>query len=164
VTQADFCSQISQVKLECRFTASINRSNTGVRPELKHPCSTGDRTDPVRPKRSPAGRTGLSDQCLAGPVRPVRHPARPVPTDQSKLVDRCPPIRSGWSTSLYRSDQSDRPVCTGRVSLVDQLVDQSCLTGSLVERGVRPVFRSNIGGCVQPVPVRPVPVQPVSNS
>ncbi|PLW36858.1 hypothetical protein PCASD_15282 [Puccinia coronata f. sp. avenae] len=84
------------------LTASINRSNTGVRPELEHPCSTGDRTDPVRPKRSPAGRTGLSDQCLAVPVRPVRHPARPVPTDQIRLVDRCPPIRSAWSTSLYR--------------------------------------------------------------
>ncbi|PLW27137.1 hypothetical protein PCASD_22020 [Puccinia coronata f. sp. avenae] len=120
--------------LSATNTASINRSNTGVRPELEHPCSTGDRTDPVRPKRSPAGRTGLSDQCLAGPVRPVSHPARPVPTDQSKLVDRCPPIRSGWSTSLYRSDQSDRPN-TGRTPRsTSEPVGQPWSTSSLVDQ------------------------------
>ncbi|PLW13658.1 hypothetical protein PCANC_18408 [Puccinia coronata f. sp. avenae] len=81
-------------------------------------------------------------------------------SDQSGiLLDRYLPIRSGWSTGAHRSDQPGRPVCTGQISLIDrylpigsawstsELVDQGCPTGSLVERGVRPVFWLNIGGC-----------------
>ncbi|PLW29075.1 hypothetical protein PCANC_24292, partial [Puccinia coronata f. sp. avenae] len=43
-------------------TAGINRSNTAARAVLKQPCSTGGRTDTVRPKREPTGRTDLSDR------------------------------------------------------------------------------------------------------
>ncbi|PLW38326.1 hypothetical protein PCASD_09020 [Puccinia coronata f. sp. avenae] len=43
-------------------TAGINRSNTAARAVLKQPCSTGVRTDTVRPKREPTGRTDLSDR------------------------------------------------------------------------------------------------------
>ncbi|PLW56069.1 hypothetical protein PCANC_03906 [Puccinia coronata f. sp. avenae] len=43
-------------------TAGINRSNTAARAVLEQPCSTGVRTDTVRPKREPTGQTDLSDQ------------------------------------------------------------------------------------------------------
>ncbi|PLW05375.1 hypothetical protein PCANC_27662 [Puccinia coronata f. sp. avenae] len=43
-------------------TAGINRSNTAARAVLEQPCSTGGRTDTVRPKREPTGRTDLSDR------------------------------------------------------------------------------------------------------
>ncbi|PLW23528.1 hypothetical protein PCANC_28261 [Puccinia coronata f. sp. avenae] len=43
-------------------TAGINRSNTAARAVLEQPCSTGVRTDTVRPKREPTGRTDLSDR------------------------------------------------------------------------------------------------------
>ncbi|PLW25957.1 hypothetical protein PCANC_25230 [Puccinia coronata f. sp. avenae] len=42
-------------------TAGINRSNTAAQAVIKQPCSTGVRTDTVRPKREPTGRTDLSD-------------------------------------------------------------------------------------------------------
>ncbi|PLW45579.1 hypothetical protein PCASD_06239 [Puccinia coronata f. sp. avenae] len=44
------------------ITAGINRSNTAARAVLEQPCSTGGRTDSVRPKREPTGRTDLSDR------------------------------------------------------------------------------------------------------
>ncbi|PLW48187.1 hypothetical protein PCASD_03329 [Puccinia coronata f. sp. avenae] len=44
------------------YTAGINRSNTAARAVLEQPCSTGGRTDTVRPKREPTGRTDLSDR------------------------------------------------------------------------------------------------------
>ncbi|PLW51178.1 hypothetical protein PCANC_11398, partial [Puccinia coronata f. sp. avenae] len=44
------------------YTAGINRSNTAVQAVLEQPCSTGGRTDTVRPKREPTGRTDLSDR------------------------------------------------------------------------------------------------------
>ncbi|PLW11286.1 hypothetical protein PCANC_23068 [Puccinia coronata f. sp. avenae] len=44
------------------LTAGINRSNTAARAVLEQPCSTGGRTDTVRPKREPTGRTDLSDR------------------------------------------------------------------------------------------------------
>ncbi|PLW38426.1 hypothetical protein PCANC_16785 [Puccinia coronata f. sp. avenae] len=44
------------------ITAGINRSNTAARAVLEQPCSTGVRTDTVRPKREPTGRTDLSDR------------------------------------------------------------------------------------------------------
>ncbi|PLW04988.1 hypothetical protein PCASD_26820 [Puccinia coronata f. sp. avenae] len=52
------------------YTAGINRSNTAARAVLEQPCSTGGRTETVRPKQEP---TGLSDppagalvgQCLS---------------------------------------------------------------------------------------------------
>ncbi|PLW18143.1 hypothetical protein PCASD_19083 [Puccinia coronata f. sp. avenae] len=44
------------------ITAGINWSNTAARAVLKQPCSTGGRTDTVRPKREPTGRTDLSDR------------------------------------------------------------------------------------------------------
>ncbi|PLW17334.1 hypothetical protein PCASD_18487 [Puccinia coronata f. sp. avenae] len=44
------------------LTAGINRSNTAARAVLEQPCSTGVRTDTVRPKREPTGRTDLSDR------------------------------------------------------------------------------------------------------
>ncbi|PLW19596.1 hypothetical protein PCANC_14973 [Puccinia coronata f. sp. avenae] len=43
-------------------TAGINRSNTAARAVLEQPCSTGGRTDTVRPKQEPTGRTDLSDR------------------------------------------------------------------------------------------------------
>ncbi|PLW12187.1 hypothetical protein PCANC_20745 [Puccinia coronata f. sp. avenae] len=43
-------------------TAGINRSNTAARAVLEQPCSTGVRTDTVRPKREPTGQTDLSDR------------------------------------------------------------------------------------------------------
>ncbi|PLW36150.1 hypothetical protein PCANC_16674 [Puccinia coronata f. sp. avenae] len=43
-------------------TAGINRSNTDARAVLEQPCLTGGRTDTVRPKREPTGRTDLSDR------------------------------------------------------------------------------------------------------
>ncbi|PLW14701.1 hypothetical protein PCANC_21147 [Puccinia coronata f. sp. avenae] len=43
-------------------TAGINRSNTAARAVLEQPCLTGGRTDTVRPKREPTGRTDLSDR------------------------------------------------------------------------------------------------------
>ncbi|PLW30734.1 hypothetical protein PCASD_18430 [Puccinia coronata f. sp. avenae] len=43
-------------------TAGINRSNTAARAVLEQPCSTGGRTETVRPKREPTGRTDLSDR------------------------------------------------------------------------------------------------------
>ncbi|PLW17328.1 hypothetical protein PCASD_18502, partial [Puccinia coronata f. sp. avenae] len=44
------------------FTAGINRSNTAAQEVLEQPCSTGGRTDTVRPKQEPTGRTDLSDR------------------------------------------------------------------------------------------------------
>ncbi|PLW15051.1 hypothetical protein PCANC_13054 [Puccinia coronata f. sp. avenae] len=44
------------------ITAGINRSNTAARAVLEQPCSTGGRTDTVRPEREPTGRTDLSDR------------------------------------------------------------------------------------------------------
>ncbi|PLW25428.1 hypothetical protein PCANC_11736 [Puccinia coronata f. sp. avenae] len=44
------------------YTAGINRSNTAARAVLEQPCSTGGRTETVRPKREPTGRTDLSDR------------------------------------------------------------------------------------------------------
>ncbi|PLW08817.1 hypothetical protein PCANC_25972 [Puccinia coronata f. sp. avenae] len=43
-------------------TACINRSNTAARAVLEQPCSTGVRTDTVRPKQEPTGQTDLSDR------------------------------------------------------------------------------------------------------
>ncbi|PLW58396.1 hypothetical protein PCANC_00506 [Puccinia coronata f. sp. avenae] len=43
-------------------TADINRSNTAARAVLEQPCSTGGRTETVRPKQEPTGRTDLSDR------------------------------------------------------------------------------------------------------
>ncbi|PLW34478.1 hypothetical protein PCANC_22725 [Puccinia coronata f. sp. avenae] len=51
---------IGQDQTPC--TAGINRSNTAARAVLEQPCSTGGRTDTVRPKREPTGRTDLSDR------------------------------------------------------------------------------------------------------
>ncbi|PLW33809.1 hypothetical protein PCANC_21902 [Puccinia coronata f. sp. avenae] len=51
---SSFCNHIC--------TAGINRSNTAARAVLEQPCSTGGRTDTVRPKREPTGRTDLSDR------------------------------------------------------------------------------------------------------
>ncbi|PLW48962.1 hypothetical protein PCANC_10673 [Puccinia coronata f. sp. avenae] len=44
------------------ITAGINRLNTAARAVLEQPCSTGVRTDTVRPKQEPTGRTDLSDR------------------------------------------------------------------------------------------------------
>ncbi|PLW54909.1 hypothetical protein PCANC_05933 [Puccinia coronata f. sp. avenae] len=44
------------------YTAGINRSNTAARAVLEQPCSTGGRTETVRPKQEPTGRTDLSDR------------------------------------------------------------------------------------------------------
>ncbi|PLW38770.1 hypothetical protein PCASD_12594 [Puccinia coronata f. sp. avenae] len=50
------------ITLGSTLTAGINRSNTAARAVLEQPCSTGGRTDTVRPKREPTGRTDLSDR------------------------------------------------------------------------------------------------------
>ncbi|PLW35888.1 hypothetical protein PCASD_12098 [Puccinia coronata f. sp. avenae] len=43
-------------------TAGINQSNTAARAVLEQPCSTGGRTDTVRPKQEPTGQTDLSNR------------------------------------------------------------------------------------------------------
>ncbi|PLW38427.1 hypothetical protein PCASD_10371 [Puccinia coronata f. sp. avenae] len=48
-------------RTQIKRTAGINQSNTAARAVLEQPCSTGGRTDTVRPKREPTGRTDLSD-------------------------------------------------------------------------------------------------------
>ncbi|PLW33967.1 hypothetical protein PCASD_12345 [Puccinia coronata f. sp. avenae] len=57
-----FCQKHGVTAYLKAVTAGINRSNTAARAVLEQPCSTGGRTDTVRPKREPTGRTDLSDR------------------------------------------------------------------------------------------------------
>ncbi|PLW23886.1 hypothetical protein PCASD_13494 [Puccinia coronata f. sp. avenae] len=86
------------------YTAGINRSNTAARAVLEQPCSTGGRTDTVRPKREPTGRTDLSDrsrlvlgnwsQELIGQACPTRRQVlrsdSACPTHRSNTAVRAP--------------------------------------------------------------------------
>ncbi|PLW31269.1 hypothetical protein PCASD_15201 [Puccinia coronata f. sp. avenae] len=125
--QADFSSSAPQAiritSLERHFsphviiTAGINRSNTAARAVLEQPCSTGGRTDTVRPKREPTGRTDLSDrsrlvlcnrsQELIGQACPTR---RQVLRSDSACPTTC-------RTRLFehRSNCRVRPVNAGSV-------------------------------------------------
>ncbi|PLW12687.1 hypothetical protein PCANC_14425 [Puccinia coronata f. sp. avenae] len=98
-------------------TAGINRSNTAVRAVLEQPCSTGGRTDTVRPKREPTGRTDLSDrsrlvlcnrsQELIGQACPTRR--------QVLRSDSACPTTGRTRLFEHRSNCRVRPVNAGSV-------------------------------------------------
>ncbi|PLW40804.1 hypothetical protein PCASD_07331 [Puccinia coronata f. sp. avenae] len=96
-------------------TASINQSNTAARAVLEQPCLTGGRTDTVRPKREPTGRTDLSDrswlvlcnrsQELIGQACPTRR--------QVLWSDSACPTTGRTRLFEHRSNCRVRPVNTG---------------------------------------------------
>ncbi|PLW43724.1 hypothetical protein PCANC_19437, partial [Puccinia coronata f. sp. avenae] len=98
-------------------TAGINRSNTAARAVLEQPCSTGGRTDTVRPKREPTGRTDLSDrsrlvlcnrsQELIGQACPTRR--------QVLRSDSACPTTGRTRLFEHRSNCRVRPVNAGSV-------------------------------------------------
>ncbi|PLW24711.1 hypothetical protein PCANC_27534 [Puccinia coronata f. sp. avenae] len=120
---------LSSYLLLCLFatvavTAGINRSNTAARAVLEQPCSTGGRTDTVRPKREPTGRTDLSDrsrlvlcnrsQELIGQACPTRRQmlrsdsACPT-TGRTRLFEhrsncRVRPVNAGSAPKITRED------------------------------------------------------------
>ncbi|PLW48591.1 hypothetical protein PCASD_03406 [Puccinia coronata f. sp. avenae] len=110
-------------------TAGINRSNTAARAVLEQPCSTGVRTDTVRPKREPTGRTDLSDrsrlvlcnrsQELIGQACPTRRQvlrsdsACPT-TGRTRLFEhrsncRVRPVNAGTNLKKHSTKESARP-------------------------------------------------------
>ncbi|PLW17380.1 hypothetical protein PCASD_23439 [Puccinia coronata f. sp. avenae] len=99
-------------------TAGINRSNTAARAVLEQPCSTGGRTDTVRPKREPTGRTDLSDwsrlvlcnrsQELIGQACPTRR--------QVLRSDSACPTTGRTRLFEHRSNCRVRPVNAGSVT------------------------------------------------
>ncbi|PLW30452.1 hypothetical protein PCANC_21188 [Puccinia coronata f. sp. avenae] len=110
-------------------TAGINQSNTAARAVLEQPCSTGGRTDTVRPKQEPTGRTDLSDrswlvlcnrsQELIGQACPTRWQVlwsdsacpttgRTVPV--RPLVEQC--LSDHWSNTAVRAPL-ELPCSTG---------------------------------------------------
>ncbi|PLW12973.1 hypothetical protein PCASD_10383 [Puccinia coronata f. sp. avenae] len=102
-----------------RLTAGINRSNTAARAVLEQPCSTGVRTDTVRPKREPTGRTDLSDrsrlvlcnrsQELIGQACPTRR--------QVLRSDSACPTTGRTRLFEHRSNCRVRPVNAGSACL-----------------------------------------------
>ncbi|PLW32607.1 hypothetical protein PCASD_13066 [Puccinia coronata f. sp. avenae] len=99
-------------------TAGINRSNTAARAVLEQPCSTGGRTETVRPKREPTGRTDLSDrsrlvlcnrsQELIGQACPTRR--------QVLRSDSACPTTGRTRLFEHRSNCRVRPVNAGSVT------------------------------------------------
>ncbi|PLW21090.1 hypothetical protein PCASD_21748 [Puccinia coronata f. sp. avenae] len=108
-----------QASLSAGHTAGINRSNTAARAVLEQPCSTGGRTDTVRPKREPTGRTDLSDrsrlvlcdrsQELIGQACPTRR--------QVLRSDRHCPTTSRTRLFEHRSNCRVRPVNAGSAKI-----------------------------------------------
>ncbi|PLW39835.1 hypothetical protein PCANC_20661 [Puccinia coronata f. sp. avenae] len=120
-------------------TAGINRSNTAARAVLEQPCLTGGRTETVRPKREPTGRTDLSNR------------SRLVLCNRSRLVlcnrsqeligQACPTRRQVlWSDSAclttgrtrlfeHRSNCRVRPVNAGSRQLTGMADHQTAATG-----------------------------------
>ncbi|PLW52308.1 hypothetical protein PCASD_00096 [Puccinia coronata f. sp. avenae] len=104
------------------FTAGINRSNTAARAVLEQPCSTGVRTDTVRPKREPTGRTDLSDrsrlvlcnrsQELIGQACPTRR--------QVLRSDSACPTTGRTRLFEHRSNCRVRPVNAGSAWRIDE--------------------------------------------
>ncbi|PLW04388.1 hypothetical protein PCASD_26864 [Puccinia coronata f. sp. avenae] len=102
-------------------TAGINRSNTAARAVLEQPCSTGGRTDTVRPKREPTGRTDLSDRSrlvLCNRSQELIGQACPTRRQMLRSDSACP---TTGRTRLFehRSNCRVRPVNAGSVSCKD---------------------------------------------
>ncbi|PLW22834.1 hypothetical protein PCASD_14573 [Puccinia coronata f. sp. avenae] len=98
-------------------TAGINRSNTAARAVLEQPCSTGVRTDTVRPKREPTGRTDLSDRSrlvLCNRSQELIGQACPTRRQVLRSDSACP---TTGRTRLFdhRSNCCVRPVNAGSV-------------------------------------------------
>ncbi|PLW39851.1 hypothetical protein PCASD_07891 [Puccinia coronata f. sp. avenae] len=98
-------------------TAGINRSNTAARAVLEQPCSTGGRTDTVRPKREPTGRTDLSDRSrlvLCNRSQELIGQACPTRRQVLRSDSACP---TTGRTRLFepRSNCRVRPVNAGSV-------------------------------------------------
>ncbi|PLW40166.1 hypothetical protein PCANC_18257 [Puccinia coronata f. sp. avenae] len=125
------------------LTAGINRSNTAARAVLEQPCSTGVRTDTVRPKQEPTGRTDLSDrsrlvlcnrsQELIGQACPTRRQvlrsdsACPT-TGQTRLFEhrsncRVRPVNAGSAWMLHSQDAQQNGI------LQLHIIGCGCLTG-----------------------------------
>ncbi|PLW27441.1 hypothetical protein PCASD_23076 [Puccinia coronata f. sp. avenae] len=100
-------------------TAGINRSNTAARAVLEQPCSTGGRTDTVRPKREPTGRTDLSDRSwlvLCNRSQELIGQACPTRRQVLRSDSACP---TTGQTRLFehRSNCRVRPVNAGSAPL-----------------------------------------------
>ncbi|PLW28857.1 hypothetical protein PCASD_20063 [Puccinia coronata f. sp. avenae] len=100
-----------------RPTAGINRSNTAARAVLEQPCSTGGRTDTVRPKREPTGQTDLSDRSrlvLCNRSQELIGQACPTRRQMLRSDSACP---TTGRTRLFehRSNCRVRPVNAGSV-------------------------------------------------
>ncbi|PLW44511.1 hypothetical protein PCANC_07076 [Puccinia coronata f. sp. avenae] len=112
--------------MQSTSTAGINRSNTAARAVLEQPCSTGGRTDTVRPKREPTGRTDLSDRSrlvLCNRSQELIGQACPTRRQMLRSDSACP---TTGQTRLFehRSNCRVRPVNAGSAafSLVISLV------------------------------------------
>ncbi|PLW32444.1 hypothetical protein PCANC_22787 [Puccinia coronata f. sp. avenae] len=103
-------------------TAGINRSNTAARAVLKQPCSTGVRTDTVRPKREPTGRTDLSDRSrLVLCNRSQELIGQACPTLRQVLrSDSACPITGRTRLFEHRSNCRVRPVNAGSADEEDE--------------------------------------------
>ncbi|PLW47575.1 hypothetical protein PCASD_08179 [Puccinia coronata f. sp. avenae] len=105
---------------ETTCTAGITRSNTAARAVLEQPCSTGGRTETVRPKQEPTGRTDLSDrsrlvlcnrsQELIGQACPTRW--------QVLWSDSACPTTGRTRLFEHRSNCRVRPVNAGSVGYI----------------------------------------------
>ncbi|PLW32014.1 hypothetical protein PCANC_20715 [Puccinia coronata f. sp. avenae] len=92
-------------------------SNTAARAVLEQPCSTGGRTDTVRPKQEPTGRTDLSDRSrlvLCNRSQELIGQACPTRRQMLRSDSACP---TTGRTRLFehRSNCRVRPVNAGSV-------------------------------------------------